>query len=124
MQKQKKRITIGFRCKILKDVPRYKNQHADWEEYVGSECIIHEMDSPGRFAFIPLEGRSELVMDGSEHYSQCAWIDEAQLEVVDRDVDKNMEFIDWVTEHEDDYCEDCLAFIPNKDTCPHCGYER
>lgn len=111
-----KRPTVGCRCLILKG--------ESWKEYVGQECILTERSSSNGYAFIPLEKYPDLVMDGTFCYGGCAWIDEKQLKVLDTDFDRNMTFMDWVRDNEENFCYECYTWLGDKDICPKCGYER
>jgi len=115
--KKKKSIkpTIGCRCRILAGT--------SWKEYKNQECILAERSGSGDFSFILLENHPKLVMDGSVYYNQCAWITEDQLEVIDTDFARNIPFIDWVNENEDNFCPDCLTWLDGNDVCPECGCE-
>lgn len=102
-----KRLTIGMRARIKKD-----KENSHFREYQGYEILLTERSSNGDFSVMVL-GQKELKRkDPKTVISQCAWIHEDQLEFVDADLEKNLDFIDWYQEHEEDFCGDCGAWRP------------
>ena len=58
-------------------------------------------------------GRTLKKKDSNTVLNQVAWVDEDELDWVDSNFKKNMEFIDWYSEHKEDFCGDCLAWFPD-----------
>lgn len=112
------KLTVGCRCRVLPT--------SYWKEFHNQEVILIERDK-SKFSFIPLENHPEMVTDGSVYYDSCAWIEEAELELIDKNFEKNLPFIDWVEEHQDDFCPDCGTFVSssteNEHICPRCNCE-
>lgn len=100
------RITLGYRC-------RFKKDSKQWEEYRGYECIPTERDN-GEFEVLVLKKGTNVALDKEDppYENQVAWVDEKDLEIVDRNISTNMAFVDWLQEHQDDFCPDCGGFTP------------
>ena len=144
--KKKERLTIGCRARILtiKKKPKQKGPNHcidedSWRrQYGGREVLLTERTSGGKFAVMILgEGVTEFKREDPKTVEgEVAWIQEEDMVLVDRDFDKNLDFMDWYREHEDEFCPDCGAWFPNRgrckpDTetwedceCPKCGYHE
>lgn len=100
------RLKVGMRCRIKKN--------SDWDEYVGHEILLERRNGK-KFSFlvlregknIPLEKEKAGVVE-----NWCSWITEDELEFVDSDFERNMDFIDWYQENEELFCPDCGAWYP------------
>jgi hypothetical protein len=112
MPAPKKRLTLGYRCRIL---PAPAEGHS-WEEYAGHDVLLTER-SNGSFSCMVL-GQKELKKEDSKTViNQVAWVDEDEMEFVNADLETNMEFIDWYQEHEEEFCGDCGTWFPDNGGC-------
>jgi hypothetical protein len=106
-KKAPKRLTIGMRARIKKD-----KDNSHFSEYQGHEILLVERSSNGDFSVMVL-GQKELKRkDPKTVINQCAWIHEDQLEFVDADLEKNLDFIDWYKQNEENFCGDCGIWRP------------
>lgn len=105
-----KRLTVGMRAKFTAESHWVKE---NWFSIkAGAEVLIKERSSSAGFS-VMLLGQKELKKkDPQTVLSKYAWVSEEDLEFVDADFDTNLEFIDWYSEHEDDFCGDCGAWFP------------
>ena len=106
-----KRLTIGFRARIKPGTSWDK----DWE-YGNREVLLVERSSGGDFSVMILkEGVNVPLLRENDCpvRNEVAWVDEDDRELVDKDLDTNMDFIDWYQEHRDDFCGDCGVWFPN-----------
>jgi len=142
--KKKERLTIGCRARVLtiKKKPKrtgpnyYANEDSWRKEYGGREVLLTERISGGAFSVMLLGKEvTELKTEDSKTVAdEMAWVPEEDLELINRDFDTNMEFIDWYQEHKYEFCPDCGAWFPNRGgtnpttkenyECPGCGYSE
>jgi hypothetical protein len=103
--KKKPRLTIGCRARMLNTSHR---------SYAGHEVLLKERNSNGDFAVMILgKNVKELEKEKSGIVeNEIAWVSESALELVDKDFDTNLDFMDWYEQHENDFCPDCLAWFP------------
>ena len=99
-----KRLTVGYRCRIKPD--------SSWAEhgYANHECILKER-SGAEFSVLMLKKGTnvELFRGDGTVVDECAWFTEhADLELVDKEIDTNIRFLDWYEEAEEYKCPDCL----------------
>lgn len=111
VSKKKSRLTIGCRARMLNT--------SHWgDDYAGREVLLKER-SPGSGDFDVMilgKGVKELEREKSGIVTnEIAWVPESALELIDKDFDTNLDFMDWYTEHEDDFCPNCLAWFPGYD---------
>lgn len=106
--KKKPRLTIGCRARIL--------NKSSWREDIGAaEILLKERSSGGDFAVMVLgKGIKELEKEKSGVVvNEVAWVSEKDMELINRDFETNLDFMDWYDEHEEDFCPDCLGWFPN-----------
>ena len=141
----KKRLTVGYRARILtisenlsingKD-SNYSNESSQRLEFGGREVLLHERSSNGDFSVMLIgEGITELEKkDPNTIVDQMAWVSESDMELVNMDLDTNLNFMDWYEENKDNFCPDCGAWFPNRGCwkpateedyeCPKCGHHE
>jgi hypothetical protein len=105
------RLTVGCRARFK---PEKAKAHS-WSEYAGHECLLEERSSGGDFSVMILgKGPNAPLIkkDPNTVIGQVAWVHESELEFVDANFKVNMDFIDWYSEHEEDFCGDCGAWFP------------
>ena len=124
MKKKQHRLTVGCRVRFLtiKEKPLNRKNgfinEGHWrQEYGGREVLIQERGGSGDLSVILLgKGVKELKKeDANTVDGAMAWVPESDLVLVDDDFDKNLDFIDWYEEHEEDFCPDCGAWFPDND---------
>jgi hypothetical protein len=139
------RLTIGCRARILTLIERpsrngkkghFLNEDSWRRNYGGREVLLIERTTGGDFSVMLLgKGVTKLKRkDPNTVVNKMAWIPEEDLVLVDRNFDKNLDFIDWYQEHEDDFCPDCGTWFPDRGrtnpvtkrdfACPSCGYSE
>jgi hypothetical protein len=98
------RLTVGYRCRIKPDSPWGKG----WHNCANREVLLKER-SGGEFSLLILKEGKNIPLD--KHYetvdSEVAWVEEEAMELVDKDVNTNLTFIDWYEEACEDFCPDC-----------------
>jgi len=141
---KKKRLTIGCRARIftIKEIPKrtgpgYAGNEDSWrKEFGGREVLLQKRSASSGFSVMLIgEGVTELKKEVPKTIgNQMAWISEEDMELINRDFDTNLDFMDWYEENEENFCPDCGAWFPdrgradaktNKDfECPSCGYSE
>lgn len=114
MKRSKQTLTVGFRARL-------KNRK---EDYYGHDVLLHERTSHGRFSVMVLSKDSDSVVTVDRKsvkapfrkthvIAQMAWIDQKHLELVDTNLEENLTFMDWYTDHSDDICPKCYMYNRN-----------
>jgi len=120
------RLTVGYRCRIKPEGP--------WglkDGYAGHEVILTER-SRKEFSVLVLKKGKDIPLNRVDGIvvNCIAWLDEDELEFVDKNIDTNIRFIDWYAEIEEYECPDCghlcheeyMADLDRDDDfeCPKC----
>lgn len=113
------RLTLGYRARI--------KPTSSWKDhgYANREVILTKR-SAGDWAVMVLKEGVNVPLD--HHWKtvddEVAWIHEDDLDLVDKDIDTNIQFMDWYHENEEDFCPDCGFFDENvlakHDYYPYC----
>lgn len=120
------KLTLGYRARI-KPSSRWGD-----DDYANREVILAERSSGGDFSAMVLKEGVNVPLD--KHWKtvadEIAWLHESELDLVDKNIDTNIRFMDWYHEHEDDFCPDCGFFDENVlakpdyyPYCPKCNSE-
>ena len=98
------RLTIGYRCRVKPGSSWCDHGYAD------HECILAKRSGQD-FSVVMLKKGTNVALfrgDGTV-VDECAWFEEhSDLELVDKDIDTNIRFLDWYEEAKEYECPDCL----------------
>lgn len=120
---RKGRLTVGCRARILKlkekpkrKGPEYTSNEDYWRKiYGGHEVLLKTRSSSGFDVMVLGKGVKKLKKEAPNTViNEVAWVSEEDMELVDKDFDINLDFMDWYQDHEEDFCPDCLAWYPDR----------
>ena len=120
------KLTIGYRCRIK---PSSTSWGSKGHGYENREVLLQERND-GEFSVMVLKRGKNVPLD--KHWKTVtgvvAWVIPDDMELVDKDIDTNLDFMDWWEEHKEDFCPECDWFDEHQlakwdyyDKCPNCG---
>ena len=107
-----KTITVGSRVMVSKRAKL-------WEEIIGRHAIVNKRS--GRKFAITLLPNNNKKISMKPPPNQCAWFGAEELTFINNYFAANMAYINWVEDHEDDFCPDCNELVEYIIDCPKCG---
>ena len=117
--RKKNHMMVGHCAKI--------KENSNFPEYAGYNVILTER-SGGQFSAIVLaENSSVYELNENSYENEIAWLDEEDLEIVNIDTNRNMEFVRWYEDTKDNICPDCGTYTENlyedeNVKCKKCGF--